>query len=171
MGAAGLGVAHCPSSNQILSSGIAPVVAMRAAGVHVGLGVDGSSSADSASLWLEARGAMLQAKLRSGAHLGTARMALELATRGGAACLGRSGELGVLAPGSVGDVAIWRQVGPAFSGAVADPVEAWLRCGPTGAWWTIVHGRVLVEEGRLLHPDLERQLRDHDRHARRIQRL
>ena len=169
MGAAGLSVAHCPSSNQILSSGIAPVVAMRAAGVDVGLGVDGSSSADSASLWLEARSAMLQAKLRSGADRGTARMALECATAGGAACLGRQGELGVLAPGAVGDVAVWRLTGPVFSGAVADPIEAWLRCGPTSAWWTIVHGRVLVERGELVHPDVDAQLREHDRHARRIQ--
>ncbi len=96
LGAAGVGVAHCPSSNLILASGIAPVVDLRAAGVHVGLGVDGSSSADSASLWLEARQAMLLAKLRDGAAAGTARMALEIATLGGAACLGRSGELGVL---------------------------------------------------------------------------
>ena len=99
LGAAGVGVAHCPSSNLILASGIAPVVDLRAAGVKVGLGVDGSSSADSASLWLEARQAMLLAKLRNGAAAGTARMALEIATLGGAGCLGREGELGVLAPG------------------------------------------------------------------------
>ena len=90
LGAAQVGVAHCPSSNLILSSGIAPVVDLRAAGVSVGLGVDGSSSADSASLWLEARQAMLLAKLRDGAAAGTARLALEMATRGGAACLGRA---------------------------------------------------------------------------------
>ena len=90
LGAAGVGVAHCPSSNMILASGIAPVVPLRAAGVHVGLGVDGSSSADAASLWLEARQAMLLAKLRGGAAAGSARMALEMATLGGAACLGRS---------------------------------------------------------------------------------
>jgi len=171
MGAAGLGVAHCPSSNMILSSGIAPVVSMRAAGVRVGLGVDGSSSADSGSLWLEARSAMLQAKLRNGADRGTARMALECATVGGAGCLGRVGELGVLAPGAVGDVAVWRLTGPTFSGAVADPIEAWLRCGPTSAWYTIVHGQVLVDQGQLVHPDLEQQLRDHEGHARRIQKL
>ena len=81
LGAAGVSAAHCPSSNLILASGIAPVVDLRAAGVHVGLGVDGSSSADSASLWLEARQAMLLAKLRNGASNGTARMALEI--RGG----------------------------------------------------------------------------------------
>jgi cytosine/adenosine deaminase-related metal-dependent hydrolase len=87
LGAAGVGVAHCPSSNLILASGIAPVSDLRAAGVHVGLGVDGSSSADSGSLWLEARQAMLLAKHRDGAHAGTARLALEMATVGGAACL------------------------------------------------------------------------------------
>ena len=171
LGAAGIGVAHCPSSNLILSSGIAPVVDLRAAGVHVGLGVDGSSSADSASLWIEARQAMLVAKLRDGAHAGTARMALEVATLGGAGCLGRLGEIGTLTPGSVGDVAIWKLDGPVFSGAVADPIEAWLRCGPTSAWYTIVHGTPVVAEGHLVHPSLGSVLADHDRHARRIQRI
>ncbi len=171
LGAARIGVAHCPSSNLILSSGIAPVVPMRAAGVHVGLGVDGSSSADAASLWLEARQAMLLAKLRDGAAAGTARMALEMATRGGAGCLGRLGELGVLAPGAVGDLAVWRLDGPAFSGAEADPVEAWLRCGPASAWATVVAGRLVVAEGRPTHPGLEEMLALHRRHARRIQRL
>ena len=92
LGAAGVGVAHCPSSNLILASGIAPVVDLRAAGAPVGLGCDGSSSADSASLWLEARQALLLAKLRNGADAMTARDALEIATRGGARCLGRDGE-------------------------------------------------------------------------------
>ncbi|MFM9121203.1 MAG: 8-oxoguanine deaminase, partial [Acidimicrobiaceae bacterium] len=127
LGAARIGVAHCPSSNLILSSGVAPVIDLIAAGVHVGIGVDGSSSADSASMWLEARQAMLLAKLRSGAGAGTARMALECATRGGAGCLGRIGEIGELSVGSVGDVAIWSLTGPAFAGAIADPIEAWLR--------------------------------------------
>jgi cytosine/adenosine deaminase-related metal-dependent hydrolase len=171
LGAAGIGVAHCPSSNLILASGISPVVDLRAAGVKVGLGVDGSASADSASLWLEARQAMLLAKLRDGAHAGTARMALDVATRGGAGCLGREGELGELSPGAVGDVAVWKLDGPVFAGAVADPVEAWLRCGPTSAWCTIVHGRVVVDQGRIVHPALPEVLADHTRHARRIQRL
>lgn len=169
LGAAGVGVAHCPSSNLILASGIAPVVDLRAAGVAVGLGVDGSSSADSASLWLEARQAMLLAKLRNGAGAGTARMALDIATRGGAACLGRAGELGVLAPGAVGDVAIWSLTGPSFAGAVADPVEAWLRCGPTGARDTIVRGRVVVRDGAVVSPRLDDMLVAHRRLARRMQ--
>jgi cytosine/adenosine deaminase-related metal-dependent hydrolase len=171
LGAAGIGAAHCPSSNLILSSGISPVVDLRAAGVQVGLGVDGSSSADSASLWLEARQAMLVAKLRSGAAAGTARMALECATVGGAGCLGRVGELGTLAPGAVGDVAVWRLTGPVFAGGLADPIEAWLRCGPAAALHTIVHGRFVVRDGRLVHDGTESMLRLHERHARRIQRL
>ncbi|HEY5663323.1 MAG TPA: 8-oxoguanine deaminase [Ilumatobacter sp.] len=171
LGAAGVCAAHCPSSNLILSSGIAPVVDLLAAGVRVGLGVDGSSSADSASLWMEARQAMLLAKLRDGPAAGTARMALELATLGGAACLGRSGELGVLAPGAVGDVAVWSLTGPSFAGALADPVEAWLRCGPLAARDTIVHGRPVVRDGRLVSPRLDEMLVAHARLARRLQRL
>jgi cytosine/adenosine deaminase-related metal-dependent hydrolase len=171
LGAAGVGVAHCPSSNMILSSGIAPVVDLRRAGVHVGLGVDGSSSADSASLWLEARQAMLLAKLRDGAGAGTARMALEMATLGGAGCLGRLGELGTLSVGAVGDVAVWPLTGPSFAGAIADPIEAWLRCGPVAARHTVVHGRAVVVDGRLTSPQLPEMLADHDRHARRIQAL
>jgi cytosine/adenosine deaminase-related metal-dependent hydrolase len=172
LGAAGVGVAHCPSSNLILASGISPVVDLRAAGVPVGLGVDGSSSADSASLWMEARQAMLVAKLRSGANAGTARMALEIATLGGAACLGRTGELGVLAPGAVADVAVWSLTGPTFAGAVADPVEAWLRCGPASVRDTIVHGVPIVRDGRIVADSkLDEMLREHDRHARRIQQL
>ena len=171
LGAAGIGAAHCPSSNLILASGLAPVVDMRAAGVHVGLGVDGSSSADSASMWMEARQAMLLAKLRNGAPAGTARMALEIATLGGAACLGRSGELGVLSPGAVGDVAIWSMTGPSFAGAVSDPIEAWLRCGPIGARDTIVHGRDVVRDGRLMSDRVDDLVNEHNRISRRIQKL
>ena len=171
LGRAGVGVAHCPSSNLILSSGIAPITALRAAGCPVGLGVDGSSSADSASLWLEARQALLLAKLRDGAAAIRAREVLEMATLGGAACLGRSGELGVLTPGAVGDVAVWDQTGPAHAGAVADPIEAWLRCGPTGARDTIIAGRPVVRSGALVSDRLGDMLAAHAVAATRIQRL
>ena len=171
LGAARIGVAHCPSSNLILSSGVAPVIDLIAAGVHVGIGVDGSSSADSASMWLEARQAMLLAKLRSGAGAGTARMALECATRGGAGCLGRVGEIGELSIGSVGDVAIWSLTGPAFSGAIADPIEAWLRCGPVAARDTIVHGKYVVRNHRVVSAKLETMLKSHSRLAHRMQKL
>lgn len=171
LGAAGVGVAHCPSSNLILASGISPVVDLRAAGVPVGLGVDGSSSADAASLWLEARQALLLAKLRNGAGAATARTMLDVATRGGAACLGRAGELGVLTPGAVADIAVWSLTGPAFAGALADPVEAWLRCGPAVARDTIVHGRFVVRDGAIVSGRLDEMLRAHDRLARRMQQL
>jgi cytosine/adenosine deaminase-related metal-dependent hydrolase len=171
LGAAGVGAAHCPSSNLILASGISPVVDLRAAGVKVGLGVDGSSSADSASLWLEARQAMLLAKLRNGAAAGTARMALELATLGGAGCLGRDGELGVLAPGAVGDLTVWDLTGPKFAGAIADPIEAWLRCGPAAARDTIVRGVPVVRRGELVSDRVDEMLAAHREHSARIQRL
>lgn len=169
LGAAGVGIAHCPSSNLILSSGIAPVVDLRAAGAKVGLGVDGSSSADSASLWMEARQAMLLAKLRDGAAQGTARMALECATLGGAGCLGREGELGELSVGAVGDLAVWRLEGPRYAGAILDPVEAWLRCGPASAHHTVVAGRIVVEAGQLVNPRLDEMLATHRRISHRLQ--
>ena len=171
LGRAGVGVAHCPSSNLILASGIAPVMALRAAGCPVGIGVDGSSSADSASMWLESRQALLLAKLRDGASAIRAREVLEMATTGGAACLGRTGEVGVIAPGAVGDLAIWDQTGPAHAGAVVDPIEAWLRCGPTGARHTIVAGRQVVSDGRLVSDRVDEILAAHTVEARRIQRV
>lgn len=171
LGRAGVGVAHCPSSNMILGSGIAPVVDLRAAGCPVGLGCDGSSSADSASLWQEARLAMLQGKLRSGPAAMSARDALDVATRGGAACLGRDGELGRLQVGSVGDVAVWALEGPQFAGVVKDPIEGWLRCGPVGARHTVVGGRPLVVDHHLVDSRLEAKLEDHRRIAHRFQSL
>lgn len=170
LGRAGVGVAHCPSSNLLLGAGLAPVAELRAAGAPVGIGCDGSSSADSASLWLEARTAMLLARLRSGAASLGAREALEMATAGSAACLGRSGELGVIAPGSAGDIACWRLDGPAFAGALSDPVEALLRCGPVLAHHTVVAGRSVVEDGRVVSPGLDDALRRHRALSARLQR-
>jgi cytosine/adenosine deaminase-related metal-dependent hydrolase len=169
LGAAGVGVAHCPSSNLILASGIAPVLDLRAAGSPVGIGCDGSSSADAASLWQEARLAMLLGKLRDGADAMNARTALEIATRGGAACLGRGGELGELSIGAAGDLVAWKLEGPSFAGVVGDLIEGWLRCGPVGAHHTVVHGRPVVAGGELVAPALDEMLRRHNRLARRFQ--
>jgi len=171
LGRAHVGVAHCPSSNLLLGTGLAPVAELHAAGAPIGLGCDGSSSADSASLWLEARTAMLLARLRSGAASSGAREALELATLGGAACLGRSGELGALRPGSVGDLVCWRLDGPSFAGALSDPVEALLRCGPTSAYHTVIAGKAVVEAGRFVNPALQDVLRRHRVVSARIQAL
>ncbi|MBN2624605.1 MAG: 8-oxoguanine deaminase [Acidimicrobiales bacterium] len=172
LGAWGTGVAHCPSSNMMIGGGgIAPVTGYRAAGVPVGLGCDGSSSTDSASLWLESRAALLLARQRGGPTAFTARDALELGTRGSAACLGRQDELGVIAPGAVADLVAWKLDGPAFAGALTDPVEALLRCGPTRAHHTVIAGRSLVEDGELRATGLDDALARHRVAAARIQGL
>jgi cytosine/adenosine deaminase-related metal-dependent hydrolase len=176
LGEWGVGVAHCPSSNMILGAGLAPVAELRAAGSPVGLGCDGSASADAASLWLEARTAMLQGKLRHGAAAMSARDALEIATRGGAGCLGREGEIGELSVGAVGDLVVWPVdpgspafAGALFAGALSDPVEAWLRCGPLAARETVVAGRTVVADGVPVHADVDAVLARHRRVAAAMQ--
>jgi cytosine/adenosine deaminase-related metal-dependent hydrolase len=170
MGRWGTGVAHCPSSNLLLGNAqIAPVRDFRRAGVPVGLGCDGSSSTDSASLWMEARNAMLLGRMRHGPDQMSARDALEVATRGGAACLGRSGELGELSVGAAADVVVWPMDGLQFAGALSDPISGWLRCGPTAAKHTIINGRFVVRDGLLVAADLEEKLVWHRRVATRMQ--
>ena len=115
--------------------------------------------------------ALLLGRLRHGPESTEARDALEIATLGGAACLGRTGEIGVLQAGAAGDLVCWPLEGIAFAGAETDPVEAWLRCGPVSARHTVVAGRSVVEDGELALPDLENLLRRHRAAARRIQLL
>ena len=112
---------------------------------------------------------MLVAKLVSGADAGTARMSLEIATRGGAGCLGRIGEIGELSVGAVGDVVVWSLDGPQFAGVVDDPIEGWLRCGPTSAKHTIVHGRSVVGNHQLVSDKVDEMLSAHSRLARQMQ--
>lgn len=172
LGAAGVGVAHCPSSNMMIGGGgLAPVSELRAAGAPVGIGCDGSASSDHASLWLETRGALLLGRLRGGPAAMGARDALEIATRGSAGCLGRDGELGQLAVGSVGDLVCWPLEGIAFAGALTDPVEAWLRCGPLSARHTVIAGRPVVRDGQLLAGGLEDVLARHRKVSARMQGL
>lgn len=149
--------------------GIAPVSDFRDAGVPVGLGCDGSASTDSASLWMEARNALLLGRMRGGPESTGARDALEIATRGSAACLGRAGELGELTVGAAGDLVCWSLEGIPFAGAVTDPVEAWLRCGPVAARHTVVAGRAVVEDGQLVPPGVEDVLRRHTAVAEAMQ--
>ena len=99
-----------------------------------------------------------------------ARDALEMATRGSAACLGRSGELGQLTPGAAGDVVAWPLEGIPFAGALSDPIEAWLRCGPVAARHTVVAGRPIVRDGELLLDGVEGMLARHRTLATAIQR-
>ncbi len=171
LGRAGVGVAHCPSSNMMIAGGVAPVAELIAAGSPVGLGCDGSASTDHASLWLEARTALMQGRLRGGPTAMGARQALEIATRGSARCLGRDGEIGQLAPGSVADLVCWPLEGLMFAGSLTDPVEAWLRCGPVQARHTIVAGRPVVRDGRLVNGAVEDVLRRHRAVAARMQGL
>jgi 8-oxoguanine deaminase len=149
------GVAHCPCSNMRLASGIAPVVAMLAAGVQVGLGVDGSASSDSGHLLAEARQAMLLQRVLGGAAAFSARAALELATRGGAEVLGRD-DIGHLAPGMSADFAVYGRDDIAVAGGDWDPVAALVLCGPLRAKHTIVAGKTVVRDGVLMTLDLPR---------------
>lgn len=147
------GVCHCPSSNMILASGIAPVPQMIAAGVRVGIGVDGSASSDANHLLGEARQAMLLARVgwpgfESRADRFSARAALELATRGGAAVLGRD-DIGVLAPGMAADIVGFRVDDLAHAGGEGDKVAALVTCAPQNAWFSVIDGRVRVEAGTL----------------------
>jgi cytosine/adenosine deaminase-related metal-dependent hydrolase len=147
------GIAHCPCSNCRLGSGIAPVRAYRDAGVKIGLGVDGSASNDAGHLLNEARQAMLLQRVRNGADAMSAREALEIATIGGAAVLGRSDCCG-LAPGRRADIAIWDMTAVQAAGAW-DPVAALVLCGPFAAREVFVDGRPVVRGGALVTAELD----------------
>jgi cytosine/adenosine deaminase-related metal-dependent hydrolase len=160
-------VAHCPCSNMRLGSGVAPVREMLAAGVTVGLGVDGSASNDSGHMLNEARQAMLLQRVAKGGGALTARQALEIATRGGAKTLNRD-DIGSLEPGKAADVAAFDRVDIAFAGAQWDPVAALVFCGPSKAALTTVQGRVIVEDGVCVSIDRGRALETHGRLARAL---
>jgi cytosine/adenosine deaminase-related metal-dependent hydrolase len=161
------GVAHCPCSNCRLGSGIAPVRALRDAGVPVGLGADGSASNDAGHLLSEARTAMLLQRVLNGADAMSAREALEVATLGGATVLGRAAELGSIEVGKRADLAIWDVSGLAAAGAW-DPVAALVLCGPFAVRDLIVEGRQVVSAGALTGIELGATL---ERAARRVARL
>ncbi|MEC7794452.1 MAG: 8-oxoguanine deaminase [Pseudomonadota bacterium] len=159
------GVAHCPCSNCRLGSGIAPVRAMRDAGVKVGLGVDGSASNDAANLVGEARQAMLLQRVAKGADAMSAREALEIATRGGADVLGRP-DCGRIELGARGDVAIWDVSGVESAGSW-DPA-ALLLTGPTRVRDLFVEGRQVVRSGQVTTIDLPRVVEQANRLARAL---
>jgi 8-oxoguanine deaminase len=159
------GIAHCPCSNMRLASGIAPIPAMLAAGVPVGLGVDGSASNDGADMLNEARQAMLLARVGHGPAALSARQALRLATVGGAQVLGRN-DIGVLAPGMAADLAVWDMNRIEYAGAQHDLVAALLFCTPTRTRHTMVNGRLVVRDGLLTTLDCAALVRDQQRNAR-----
>ena len=162
----GTGVAHCPCSNMRLGSGIAPIRDMRDAGVNVGLGVDGSASNDSGNLLAEARQAMLLQRVAFGGNSLSAREALEIATIGGAKVLGRS-DLGSLEIGKRADIAAYPTKNIVLAGAW-DLVAGLLFCGPLKAAHTIVEGRILVQDGRLMTINIDNLLASHKSLTRKL---
>jgi cytosine/adenosine deaminase-related metal-dependent hydrolase len=170
LGARRTGVAHCATSNMRLGSGIAPIVALDAAGARVGLGVDGSASNDSSHMLDEVRHAMLLQRVgRSGAALG-ARDVLRMATRGGAAVLGRD-DIGALAPGMAADIVGFRLDSLAFAGgAVHDPLAALVFCRVGNVDLAIVNGESVIEAGAFVRLDVERLVAAHNDHARALVR-
>lgn len=162
------GVAHCPTSNMRLASGIAPVRAMRDAGVPVGLGVDGSASNDGSHLLAEVRQTLLLQRVLGNPKAMTAREALEIATLGGAAVLGRD-DIGSLAPGMAADIIAFDLNALTYAGgAVHDPVAALVFCQPQPVDLAIVNGRVLVENGLPRNVDLLTLTDTHNRAARAL---
>ncbi len=174
----GCGVAHCPASNMRLASGIAPIVEMRMAGVNVGLGVDGSASNDGSNLLAETRLAMLLSRVGAGEAgfslssdnlppLMTARDALEIATRGGAAVLGRT-DIGSLEVGKCADFFALDLEQIEFAGGLHDPVASVVFCSPMRASYTVVGGKVIVKEGQITTIDLPTHIEKHNAAAQRL---
>ncbi|GAC1465050.1 MAG: 8-oxoguanine deaminase [Ktedonobacteraceae bacterium] len=182
----GAGACHCPSSNMRLASGIAPIKKYMAAGVKVGLGVDGAASNDSSNLLTEVRQTMLLARLKMGlrppegpetvlstsdplraGEWMTAREALELATRGGAAVLGRS-DIGSLEPGKCADFFTLDLNALDYAGGLSDPVAAVVFCSPQRTRHTVVGGRLVVDHGEIVTLDITPVIEEHNRHAAKL---
>jgi cytosine/adenosine deaminase-related metal-dependent hydrolase len=174
----GCGVAHCPSSNMRLASGLPPILRMLNIGVKVGLGVDGSASNDGSHMLGEVRQAMLLSRLGAGLEgaslstddalpLMTARQALRIATRGSAAVLGRD-DIGSLEVGKCGDFFAVDLQQLNFAGGLHDPLAALVFCAPVKADYTVVGGKFIVKDGQLQTIDLIPHLEVHNERARRL---
>lgn len=165
MAETGTGVAHCPSSNMRLGSGIAPIREMLNAGVKVGIGVDGSASNDGNHMISEARTAMLLQRVNLGASAFSVRDAIQLATKGSASVLGRD-DLGVLAPGKAADfIGVPLDTVAMAGGAVHDPMAALLLCNVGTVSLSVINGRIVVKDGKLLTIDLEKLIERHNQIA------
>jgi len=170
LGRSRTGVAHCPSSNMRLASGIAPIRLLRRAGARVGLGVDGSASNDSSHLLAEARQALLLHRVMGDPAALTAREALWLATRGGAAVLGRD-DIGILAPDMAADFIGYRlDTLELAGGAPHDPLAALVFCHPPKVDLSVIAGQVRVQDQMLRHVDVPALVRRHNAIARALVR-
>ncbi len=163
----GTGVAHCPSSNMRLASGIAPVKKYIRSGVRVGLGVDGSASNDSSHMLAEARQAMLLQRVQGDPAGLTAWQALELATVGGARVLGRD-DIGRLAPNMAADFIGFRLERLDYAGALHDPIAALVFCTPQKVDLSVINGKVIVEDGQFTHFDPVPIIRRHNAIAKQM---
>lgn len=162
------GVAHCPSSNMRLASGIAPVREYLDAGVPVGIAVDGSASNDSSHLLAEARMALLLQRVKGNPAGLTAEEALWIATRGGAEVLGRE-DIGQLAPGKAADfIGIRLDTVDYAGGAIHDPLAATVFCNPQNVALSVINGRSVVEDGQLLTAELPLLVERHNTIARKL---
>ncbi len=170
LGGTRTGVSHCPTSNMRLASGIAPVRSLEKAGARIGLGVDGSASNDGSHVLAEARQAMLLQRVSGDPGAMGAERALYLATRGGAEVLGRD-DIGYLAHGMAADFIGYRLDTLALAGgAVHDRLAALVFCQPANVELSVINGRVLIQEGRLLHVELAALVERHNAIARRLVR-
>ena len=167
MAETGTGMSHCPGSNMRLGSGIAPIREMRDAGVRVSLAVDGSASNDSSHILAEARQAMLLQRVKKGATAMSAEESLEIATRGGAAVLGRD-DLGRLETGMAADFVAWQLDALDYAGAQHDPLAALVFCAPRRVDLAVINGRVRVWKGEIVGFDLERTIAHHNELSRRL---
>jgi len=162
-------VSHCACSNQTLASGCCPVCDMEAAGMRVGLGVDGSASNDASNLMQEVRAAFLLQRARYGVAKVGHRDALRWATVGSAACIGRP-TLGEIKERNIADLALFRLDELRFSGH-GDPLAALVLCGAHRADRVMVGGRWVVEDGAIPGLDIDDLIRRHSTAARRLQKF
>ncbi len=167
MAKAGTSITHCPCSNQVLGSGGCPVCEMEAAGMSVGLGVDGSASNDCSNLMQEVRNAFLLQRHRYGVTKVSHRDALRWATQGSAACVGRP-TLGAIKRGNMADLALFKLDELRFSGH-GDPIAALVLCGAHRADRVMVGGRWAVEDGRIPGLDVDDLIARHSAAAKRLQ--
>jgi 8-oxoguanine deaminase len=164
---AGTAISHCPCSNQTLASGTCPVCAMEEAGVRIGIGVDGSASNDGSNLMQEVRAAFLLQRSRYGVNKVSHRDALRWATKGSAACAGRS-DIGEIAVGKMADLALFKFDELRFSGS-GDPLAALVLCGAHRADRVMIGGRWIVQNGAIPNLDLGALIKRHSAAARRLQ--
>jgi 8-oxoguanine deaminase len=167
LGRAGTTISHCPCSNQALASGTCPVCSLEQAGVRVGIGVDGSASNDASNLMQEVRAAFLLQRSRYGVSNVSHKDALRWATKGSAACVGRS-DIGEIAVGKMADLALFKLDELRFSGS-GDPLAALVLCGAHRADRVMVGGRWIVEDGAIPGFDLSRLIARHGAAARALQ--